>query len=81
MEILCIAIIKGGLGCLKAEMIIVRHNGIGVGCINFLVRRYSNKRYSDSLNLPKTGFPLTLKDGAAVKREKDIQKVNQIDNV
>ena len=32
--------------------------------------------YKDSLNLPKTKFPLSMKDGIVLKRELKIQKVN-----
>ena len=37
----------------------------------------SSKRYSDTLNLPKTKFPLSMKDGIGAKREVDIQKARQ----
>ena len=35
----------------------------------------SSKIYSHTLNLPQTKFPLSLKDGAAAKRERLLQKV------
>ena len=38
-----------------------------------------NKRYRDTLNLPKTKFPLSMKDGVVVKRELKIQKVGNVD--
>ena len=38
--------------------------------------RGSSKKYSSTLNLPKTKFPLSMKDGIVAKRELEIQKVN-----
>ena len=37
-----------------------------------------SKRYRDTLNLPKTKFPLSMKDGVVVKRELKIQKVGNV---
>ena len=34
-----------------------------------------SKRYANTLNLPQTSFPLSMKNGAAASREKAIQKV------
>lgn len=34
-----------------------------------------SKRFANTLNLPKTSFPLTIKDGAAASRERAIQKM------
>jgi hypothetical protein len=34
-----------------------------------------SKRYADTLCLPQTKFPLSVKDGLAPKREADIQRV------
>ena len=48
-------------------------------CVTEQVRRCAheakNKRYRDTLNLPKTKFPLSMKDGVVIKRELKIQKV------
>lgn len=33
------------------------------------------KKYSETLNLPKTNFPITLRSGEANKREREIQQV------
>ena len=38
-------------------------------------RRKSSKKYSETLNLPKTAFPLSMKGGAVLKREATIRKV------
>lgn len=35
----------------------------------------NTKRYTDTLNLPKTNFPISVRDGLAAKRELEIQKV------
>ena len=41
----------------------------------------SNKRlYTDTVKLPKTDFPLTLKESVVVQRELDIQKVEYDNN-
>ncbi|XP_055956965.1 isoleucine--tRNA ligase, mitochondrial [Patella vulgata] len=39
------------------------------------------KRYTQTLNLPKTNYQLTLRDGAAIKRELNIQKVCSFDEL
>lgn len=38
-------------------------------------KQKSGKKYSDSLNLPWTDLPLSLRSGEANKREKEIQQV------
>jgi len=38
-------------------------------------RTDKSKRYAESLCLPKTSFPLSVKDGLAAKRELEIQRV------
>ncbi|XP_048259044.1 isoleucine--tRNA ligase, mitochondrial-like isoform X1 [Haliotis rufescens] len=61
-------------------------------CYNFLLfsRNKSNKsskkgskskRYSETLNLPKTSFPLSLREGVATKRELEIQKTCAFDKL
>ncbi|XP_041353024.1 isoleucine--tRNA ligase, mitochondrial-like [Gigantopelta aegis] len=40
-----------------------------------------SKRYSKTLNLPKTNFPLTIRDGVAAKREIEIQRVCGFDKL
>ena len=37
-----------------------------------------SKRYAESLCLPNTAFPLSVKDGLAAKRELDIQRVRSL---
>ena len=39
------------------------------------MRQKNSKRYADTLFLPKTDFPLSVKNGLAPKHEEDIQKV------
>jgi len=51
-------------------------------CVTAQIRRWasegrSSKSYRDTLNLPKTKFPLSMKDGVVVKRELKIQKVKK----
>ena len=46
-------------------------------CQRGIIRSYasnSSKKYSATLNLPNTKFPLSLKNGVAVEREKQLQK-------
>lgn len=38
-------------------------------------KQESSKKYSYTLNLPNTDFPLSLRDGEANRREVKIQKV------
>lgn len=52
------------------KCLLARHN-----CAKLYLSRYKSKKYSDTLCLPKTDFPLTMKDGFAVKRESELQKV------
>ncbi|KAL8566840.1 hypothetical protein ACOMHN_052238 [Nucella lapillus] len=40
-----------------------------------------SKRYADSLCLPQTNFPLSVKNGLAAKRELEIQKTAQFDQL
>ncbi|XP_055879127.1 isoleucine--tRNA ligase, mitochondrial-like isoform X2 [Biomphalaria glabrata] len=40
-----------------------------------------SKRYSKTLNLPQTTFPLTMKNGASVQRELQIQKTSAFQNL
>ncbi|XP_064623018.1 isoleucine--tRNA ligase, mitochondrial-like [Lineus longissimus] len=39
------------------------------------LRKKSSSKYSDTLNLPKTTFPLTMKNGVAAVRELELQQV------
>ncbi|CAD5118933.1 DgyrCDS7608 [Dimorphilus gyrociliatus] len=40
-----------------------------------------NKRYSDTLNLPRTAFPLSMKQGIISKREINIQEAAEFDQL
>lgn len=43
--------------------------------VMYNVRRWASKKYSKTLNLPKTPFPLSMKAGVVPQREKEIRKV------
>ena len=46
--------------------------------VSLLIKRNISKKYSATLNLPKTSLPLSMKDGSTVKREIEIQKASYV---
>ncbi|KAK7502677.1 hypothetical protein BaRGS_00005927 [Batillaria attramentaria] len=58
----------------------------GLLCVTKRLKHSKNaskpsKRYSDTLNLPRTKFPLSVRDGQATKRELEIQRTCGFDDL